>query len=240
MWVRGAVAAESAAPEQPAAEQDAQARASLVLCELALAHVCMTRSRQLAVDKLCASMRCAAAWPDCRIYGAVPHAPRPCLAHCAIAHAALANVDCCRVNKNAWMSTALRCVHGVQAEGAGKAQRAFVIKDEGQPRCALCGEPFTEEWDEDLQEWIYVDAVRLPAEIAGLPGIGLPAGSIVKAGLLDSDALKLLGDYTKRREGEAGRGVKRKGEWGGKQEGGPPAARIKTEAGAQPGAPPGT
>lgn len=76
----------------------------------------------------------------------------------------------------------------------------MVVKDDAQPCCAICGEPFSEEWDDRLQEWVYVDAARLPARIAQLPDVGLLAGAIVKIGVLDPEIRRAL---LKELDGEA-------------------------------------
>lgn len=77
-------------------------------------------------------------------------------------------------------------------------QRFCVIKDDSQTTCAISHEPFEEEWDADLQEWVYVNAVRLPEALSKLPEIGLPPGSIVKVALLDPETCKLLGELNKK------------------------------------------
>lgn len=94
-----------------------------------------------------------------------------------------------------------------------KEERPYVIKDSSQPRCALCNEPFAEEWNDDVQDWVYVDAARLPAAIANLPDLQLPAEAIVKVGLLDPGTHKLLLEY---KASEAGKqeSSKRKREGG--------------------------
>jgi uncharacterized protein YceK len=115
----------------------------------------------------------------------------------------------------------------MQKDSKAKKRGPYVIKDESQPRCALCHEPFTEEWDEDLQEWVYRDAVRLPAQIASLPSLDLPSNSIVKVGLLPADAaqkLKDLGNVSVEVSG-----VKRKAEWDGNMQAQPPPMRVKSE-----------
>ena len=66
----------------------------------------------------------------------------------------------------------------------------FVTKDETQPLCAISSEPFKEEWNEELQEWVFIDAVRLTASVAS--ELGLDEGVIVKVGLLDDDVLARL------------------------------------------------
>ena len=174
----------------------------------------------------------------------------------------------------------------MQAEAGGKEERLFVVKDDSQPRCAFCNEPFEEEWDEDLQvpyqpmplfirlchalathsvatasqlvlhawtrtdhiaavgvfsiwcihvqEWVYVDAVRVPKELAELDAVNVPPGSIVKAGLLGPDVLKELLEFAKQSAEAAGSGggdgaggVKRKAEWGAKMEdAGAPLAQL--------------
>eukprot|EP00892_Ulva_mutabilis_P003012 jgi/Ulvmu1/12711/UM095_0015.1 len=99
----------------------------------------------------------------------------------------------------------------IQDEEAAKPkpeepQRFYVIKDDSQTTCAISHEPFEEDWDNDLQEWVYVNAVRLPESLSKLPEIGLPPGSIVKVALLDPATCKLLGELdqqgSKRRAGE--------------------------------------
>lgn len=84
---------------------------------------------------------------------------------------------------------------GLQHE---EPQRFFVIKDDTQTRCAISNEPFEEEWDGELQEWVYVNAVRLPESLSRLPEIDLPPGSIVKVALLDAATCKLLGELDKQ------------------------------------------
>jgi hypothetical protein len=112
----------------------------------------------------------------------------------------------------------------VQADQEAKEGRSFVVKDDSQTRCAMCNEPFMEEWNDSLQEWVYLDAVRLPPAIAELPGINLPSGCIVKVGLLDPGTLKLLQEYSEEEQGSRG-GVKRKGKWVDTAEEGRPNVR---------------
>lgn len=57
----------------------------------------------------------------------------------------------------------------------------FVLKDDAQPTCAISGEPFNETWDDNLQDWVYMDAVRIPPNL-DVPD--LPNGAIVKVALL--------------------------------------------------------
>ena len=41
--------------------------------------------------------------------------------------------------------------------------RSFVAEDEKQPTCAVCSELFVKDWNESLEEWVYVDVVRISA-----------------------------------------------------------------------------
>ena len=46
----------------------------------------------------------------------------------------------------------LKLQSGSQEEAAAKeAKRLYVVKDDSQPRCAFCSEPFEEAWDDELQ-----------------------------------------------------------------------------------------
>jgi len=65
-----------------------------------------------------------------------------------------------------------------------------VRKDESQPTCALSTEPFKEEWDEGIQEWVFVDAVRVTPDVAA--ELRLTPGVIVKVALLDESVVQRL------------------------------------------------
>ena len=121
----------------------------------------------------------------------------------------------------------------MQAADSSAQQRWYVIKDDAQPSCAISHEAFTEEWDEDLQEWIYTDAVRLPAEVAQLPGIAVEPGSIVKTSLLDEQTLHRLQAHMKAQKGasnvQAAGGVKRERAASGAADG--PLAQLAKLAG---------
>lgn len=107
-------------------------------------------------------------------------------------------------------------------------QRYTVPKDDTQTTCDISSEPFAEEWDDEAQEWVYVDAVRLPPNDSPLLATlsvearrQFSGGKIVKVSLLDKDALAAInsaggGDSGKRgpdsRDGAL-----------------PPGKRVKTE-----------
>lgn len=57
-----------------------------------------------------------------------------------------------------------------------------IPRDERWPACALSGEDFQTEWDDELGGWVYVGAVKLQGERAAQ--YGLPDGAIVKVSSL--------------------------------------------------------
>ena len=78
----------------------------------------------------------------------------------------------------------------------------YVVKDDTQTACAISGEPFSETWDDDLQDWVYEDAVRIPPNL-DVPD--LPNGAIVKVALLGDHICakirEMTGDHRKRKNG---------------------------------------
>jgi hypothetical protein len=80
-----------------------------------------------------------------------------------------------------------------------------VLKDDAQPRCAICNEPFVEEWDSEQQEWVYTKAVRLPPFAAAHPDVTAEAGKIVKINVLPIEIVEEL----EKREKERRKKVKR-------------------------------
>lgn len=74
-----------------------------------------------------------------------------------------------------------------------KVEKMFVKKDDSQPSCALSGEPFTETWNDELQDWVYMDAVRIPSSL-DVPGV--PNGSIVKVALLEDKLIAKVREMT--------------------------------------------
>jgi hypothetical protein len=91
-------------------------------------------------------------------------------------------------------------------------QRLYVVKDDAQPTCAISGEPFNETWDEELQEWIYMDAVRVPPAL--LSDVGLQPGAIVKVALLDTKTVEKIRDMNednrKRKAGDSDGGSQKR------------------------------
>jgi hypothetical protein len=65
------------------------------------------------------------------------------------------------------------------------ADLASVPADDHQTACAVSGEKFEKHWDDALQEWRYLDVVRVDAATA--QKLGVPDGSLVCASVLDSD-----------------------------------------------------
>jgi hypothetical protein len=108
-------------------------------------------------------------------------------------------------------------IRGCVLQGVEDEQVRFsVLKDDKQTRCAVCSEPFIEEWDSDLQEWVYADAVRLPPFAANDPAVGVEPGKIVKVSVLPSALLPRLEKH-KRTEGTSGN-RKRKAAWDGEDD----------------------
>ena len=64
------------------------------------------------------------------------------------------------------------------------ASLASVPADDHQTSCAVSGEKFEKRWDDELQEWRYIDVVRVDAGTARR--LGVPDGSLVCASVLDS------------------------------------------------------
>ena len=67
---------------------------------------------------------------------------------------------------------------------------ASVPADDHQTACAVSGEKFEKHWDDSLQEWRYLDVVRVDATTARR--LGVPDGSLVCASVLDSDDISAI------------------------------------------------
>lgn len=67
---------------------------------------------------------------------------------------------------------------------------ASVPADEHQIACAVSGEKFEKHWDDSLQEWRYLDVVRVDAATARR--LGVPDGSLVCASVLDSEDIAAI------------------------------------------------
>jgi len=67
---------------------------------------------------------------------------------------------------------------------------ASVPADDHQTACAISGEKFEKHWDDSLQEWRYMDVVRVDAATARR--LGVPDGSLVCASVLDSDDIAAI------------------------------------------------
>ena len=67
---------------------------------------------------------------------------------------------------------------------------ASVPADDHQTACAVSGEKFEKHWDDSLQEWRYLDVVRVDAATARR--LGVPDGSLVCASVLDSDDIAAI------------------------------------------------
>lgn len=68
-------------------------------------------------------------------------------------------------------------------EDISQAPVMSVPVDESQTECAVSGEKFEKFWDDELQEWRYLDAMRVSGSLA--KRLGVPAGSLVCASTVD-------------------------------------------------------